>query len=251
MNLLEEDDLQPPQLDETKKYYEELVGEGRKFKDPEALARSKFEADSYIEILKRQKDELRADYLKMREETMAKAKLEELIDRHSKQLSGENKKPDDTAVKPLDPAELDRIFGEKINAYELANRQRVNLKTVKDKLIERFGKNYQSTVKEQIQDLGITEEVFNQMAQNYPQMVFKALEIDRPPQREDFPAPPRNSVNRPANKGETKRTWTYYQELKKTNPKLYLDPKTTNQMHKDYQELGTDFEDGDFKAYGM
>jgi hypothetical protein len=44
MNLLEEDDLQPPQLDETKKYYEELVGEGRKFKDPEALARSKFEA---------------------------------------------------------------------------------------------------------------------------------------------------------------------------------------------------------------
>jgi hypothetical protein len=46
------------------------------------------------------------------------------------------------------------------------------------------------------------------------------------------------------------RTWSQYQELKKKDPKLYHDRKTQDKLVKDYQQLGTDFEDGDFTKYG-
>lgn len=251
MNILADDNSDTVTIDPNKNYYEELVGDGKKFKTQEDLAKGKYEADHYIEILKRQKDELREDYMKMREEVMAKAKLEELIDQlNSKTKSqddGNNKSQQET-IKPFDPTEIDKMFDAKLNAYEINKRQKENLQSVKDKLIERFGSNYQSTVKQQIDALGITEEVFNTMAQNYPQMIFKTLDMDKPVKTENFPAPPRNMTTSLQQKGQTKRTWTYYQELKKKDPKLYHDPKIANQMQKDYLELGEAFEDGDFHA---
>jgi hypothetical protein len=42
-------------------------------------------------------------------------------------------------------------------------------------------------------------------------------------------------------KEQNQRTWAYYQELKKTNPKLYLDPKIAAQMDKDAIALGDAF----------
>jgi len=237
-------------IDPNKNYLEELVGEGKKFKTAEDLARGKYEADTYIEIMKKRQDELRADYLKMRDEAMAKAKLEELISKLDNKQSHVDEPKNEERVKPLDLNEIDTLFSNKLREHEVARKQQENLKLVKDKLIERFGNNYQSTVKQQIESLGITEEVFTQMAQNYPQMVFKTLDIDKPRATEQFPAPPRNSVQGLPQSGKKDRTWTYYQELKKTNPRLYYDPKIAKQMHDDYQRLGEAFEDGDFKAYG-
>lgn len=40
---------------------------------------------------------------------------------------------------------------------------------------------------------------------------------------------------------QRKRTWDHYAELKKTNPKLYLDPKISKQMHDDALALGEGF----------
>jgi hypothetical protein len=250
MSLLADDQSDTVQIDESKKYYEELVGEGKKFKDQEALARSKYEADSYIEILKRRSDEMRQDALKWREEALAKAKLEELIDQlQSKSKTEDNTPvPPESTVKPFDPKEIEDLFSKKIREHEQSKKQQENSRLVKDKLIERFGKGYQSTVKQQIEELGISEDIFNQMAENYPQMLFKTLELDKPRQTENFQAPPRNTVQGLPSSGKKDRTWSYYQELKKTNPKLYYDLKISKQMQEDYQRLGKAFEDGDFNA---
>lgn len=247
MNILEQDTTDQVVIDENKKYYDDLVGEGKKFKDNEALARSKFEADSYIEILKKRQDELRDDYLKMREEVMAKAKLEELISQLDKKSAVQEPSDNMTTVKPELP-DLDKLFSDKITQHELSKKKEANLQAVKEKLIERFGKNYQNTVKQQIEDLGISEDVFNQMAQNYPNMVYKSLGLDQPLKTEGFQAPPRSSFQGPPQSGKKERTWSYYQELKRTDPKLYYNPKIANQMQEDYQRLGAAFEDGDFNS---
>jgi hypothetical protein len=42
---------------------------------------------------------------------------------------------------------------------------------------------------------------------------------------------------------EPKRTFSYYQKMKETKPKLYLDPKISRQMEKDSQTLGASFFD--------
>src|SRR6266700_391496 len=102
-NLLEpEADL--PNVDPDKDYFKELVGEGKKFKSPEDLARGKFESDQFIEILKKRQDEMRADYLKLREDNTAKAKLEDLIDQLSKKNLASN---EDTEVKEEKQPEID------------------------------------------------------------------------------------------------------------------------------------------------
>lgn len=41
------------------------------------------------------------------------------------------------------------------------------------------------------------------------------------------------------------RTESYYKQLKKDNPKIYLDPKFAVQMHNDAQALGEAYFDGD------
>jgi hypothetical protein len=48
-----------------------------------------------------------------------------------------------------------------------------------------------------------------------------------------------------ADQQQQKRTLSYYAELKKKDPKIYLDPKIALQMEKDSQALGPAFFDGD------
>src|SRR5882762_1576622 len=78
-SLLDNTNL-PNQLDSNKAYLEQLVGEGKKFKTAEDLARGKAESDSFIEIMKARMDELRADHLRLREDHQASAQLKDLID---------------------------------------------------------------------------------------------------------------------------------------------------------------------------
>ena len=73
--------------------------------------------------------------------------------------------------------------------------------------------------------------------------------LDQQPMIDTFQAPPRATQRSDSFAPKsTKRTWSYYQDLKKSDPKAYNNPKTIVQMHKDYAELGSTFEDGDFKA---
>src|SRR2546426_10450626 len=92
-NLLDNTDL-PPEVDPNKDYLAELVGDGKKFKTSQDLARGKFEADQYIEVLKRRQDEMRADYLKISEESKTRATLDDLVKRLENR-SASNDEPDE------------------------------------------------------------------------------------------------------------------------------------------------------------
>jgi hypothetical protein len=52
-----------------------------------------------------------------------------------------------------------------------------------------------------------------------------------------------NETQQPA---EETRTWSYYENLRKTNKTVYADPKTQAQMFRDRMELGESFNDGTF-----
>jgi hypothetical protein len=253
-NLLDQtNDNQPEQIDPNKDYLTELVGEGKKFKSPQELARGKYEADQYVRTLERQKDELRSDYLKLKDEQAARAKLEDLIDQWSnkQQSSSDNTQANEQqTTKPvIDSKEIESLVSSKIQEHELTKKQQENFAQVRTKLKERFGSNYQEVLKQQIDNLGLNEDFINDLARRYPAVLYKTLGLDQE-QRESFQSPPRSN-QRSDNfaPSTTKRTWSYYQKIKKENPKLYYDPKTTVQMHNDAIALGKEFEDGDFNAY--
>lgn len=228
-----------------------MVGDQKKFRSPEELARGKYESDLYIKTLEKRLDEMRADYLQAREENMAKAKLEDLIDQISKrQESPSSYEPPAKEDKmPFDPNQIESLVETHIGKYETQRQEQANFNMVKEKLKERYGIRYQDHLKEHIDDLGLTQDYVNDLAKKSPKALLKTLGLDEAPQRDPFQAPVRSSQRTDSFAPKTlQRTWSYYQNLKKTDPKLYSNPKTTIQMHKDYAELGAKFEDGDFNA---
>src|SRR5579862_2849530 len=139
---------------ESKSYLAELVGEGKKFKDLEALAAGKLESDSYIKVLEKRVDDLRDDYLKQREESNSRARLEELIDQLSNKASSSTNThttPAKIETQPTQkPIDLDDLVDRKITEKEQARQMQANLQVVKGKLKERFGDNFAEVVTQRI-----------------------------------------------------------------------------------------------------
>lgn len=239
MNLLEGEDQKPDER-------EELLN---KWKDKplEEVLKAKVESDLYIKTLEKQKDELREDYLKQREELLAKAKFEELIDRYEK--APKEKAPKESQVanpandesSPVfDPKEVEKIVAKKLRETKAQEEQQKNFNEVQNKLKERYGEGYRTVVKEQQSTLGLSDDDINSLAKRSPQALIKLFGADQPRNDPSFQTPPRSGQRNDnfAPKGPAKRDYAFYQEMKKTNPKAYLDPKIAVQMHNDVIQMG-------------
>ena len=252
-DTLFDDQVTPaPSVDPDKDYLTELVGEGKKFKTVQDLARSKMESDLYIKTLTQTQDQLREDYLRERGENTARQRLEELIDRLSKVQRQPDIDTDDTqqdvnrtpAIKPED---IESLVSQKLTQHEAARKEEENLKMVQAKLKDRYGDNSGSYLNSQVQALGYTREEANQLARQRPEVFLKLFGVTDQAQQDLFQAPP-HSTRRidSSTSGREKRSWSYYQQMRRDKPTLYYDPKTQVQMHKDREVLGRDFEDGDW-----
>jgi hypothetical protein len=234
--------------DENKDYVAELVGPGKKFKSVNDLAKSKVFTDTHVQRVEQSNDELRADYLALLEKDKTRASLEELLDQQ-RQLANREHTPSKEVEKPIDPKLIEDIFDRRFKEVETSKSKAQNAQSVMEKLKERHGHNYQNFLNEKTQELGLTKEMVQTLAETTPKVLMRTFGLDEAPLTDPFQAPPRSSVFSPSS-GTKERTWSHYQDLKKTDPKSYYDPKTIVQMEKDYMRLGARFEDGDFKRYG-
>lgn len=247
-------DLGEPQIDESKDYLAELVGEGKKFSDAKELAKGKYFADQTIEVMKKRQDELRADYLKLREENTSQANLKDLVDQLKTQLAS-SKEPlanEDHRDKPtIDPKDIETLVANKVKEIQTSNKQEENFTNFRTKLAERFGTN-EDALNQQISNLGLDKEDLVAIAKKSPTAALKALGLDVQATQDGFHTPPRSNQRNDSFAPKTqKRTWAYYQELKKVNPQMYHDRKITTQMAQDAVELGDAFYDGDFYVKGL
>ena len=241
------------EFDPTKDYFAELVGEGKKFKTSADIAKKIYHADQTIELMKKRLDQDHAEILRLRNEQETKARLEDLVNQLSnskEKLSSNNQPTVNEEKKPeVDLKQIESLVLSKIQETDSQRKAQENFESVRAKLIERFGSNYQSAVKEQIDTLGISAEDFDSMARKSPRAVLRTLGLDQQ-NVENFNAPPRTNkmpdIFKP--RGAEKRSWAYYQNLKKTDPRKWADRSTMIQMQKDAIELGEAFRDGDYYA---
>lgn len=252
MNLLENTDQGDQiQIDPNKNYLDELVGEGKKFKTVEDLARGKAESDLYIEHFKKSQDELRQDYTKMREEYNTGQSLKELIN----QLKSDQQSQDDRTQlvqedksANFDTAKIEELIRSNILASKQQEKELENYNSVQSKLREVYGPNYVNTLQQQVTQLGLTTDFVNDLARKHPQVLLKTLGIDGQRQHDTFQAPPTSSTRSdPFSPNVNKRTWSYYEKMRKAEPEKYFDPKTQDQMFKDATSLGDSFNDGGFE----
>lgn len=246
MNLLDTNQ-NDPQIDPNKNYLEELVGDGKKFKTPEELARGKAEADLFIEQMKRDNEELRQDYLRLRDEHNSGPKLQEVLNQLA-ELKGQRapQLPEGNEDKSvLDEAKVANLVAEMMKQSKAAEREAENVRKVESKLQEAYGPDYKRVLKQKVSELGLEDSFVNNLAKTYPDVLFRTIGVDQR-SGEGFQAPVSSSVRRDPFGTGTKRTWSYYQKMRTEDPARYHDPKTKQQMFKDYQELGSAFEDGNW-----
>lgn len=234
------------QIDPSKEYLGELVGEGKKFKDAEALAKGKLESDGFIDRLQRENAEMRADFMRLKEEHDAVPRLQELIDRLSKQPDANSELTPDANAKDQKPAielkDIESLFENKYQEQRSRERQDDNYRTVQSKLRERYGENYQTHLKTTMDSLGLSESFVENMARENP----RAFEQIFMPARsnEGFEAPPpSNRRSDPFAPSVKQRDWKFYEAMRKDPKRVteYWSPKVQNQMHSDAEALGDAF----------
>lgn len=215
---------------------EELLSKW-KDKSKEEILEAKINSDLFVKTLTKRQDDISASYLEAKKQLEAQASLQELVDRLNAKATSNSESPpaNEESHKP-EPVDFKKEFSELYNKTRQEERQAANAKMVHDKLKERFGNSYQAILRE----TGLSDSKIQELAQEAPEAIFRLVGLNSP--TENFQAPPRSSQRNDsfAPKGANKRDWTYYQEMKKTNPTLYLDPKIAVQMHNDVLSMGED-----------
>lgn len=242
-----------PIVDPTKKtFFETLAGPGGKFHDPdpnvamEKISRGKMESDAYIKSLEARLDEMRADFLQMKEENDSRANLEELIDQLSTTRNTDTRitpQPQEVSKPTIDYTQIAGFVERQLKAQKAADQQEANWNVVKAKLVERYGENWDAHVTKTVADLGMSNEDATTMAKKSPQAFLRTLGLDQAQSVETFQTPPRPQSIRSTFTPSTtpERNWAYYEKLRVEKPKEYYDQKTQVQLHKDAIALGDKF----------
>lgn len=246
-----------PVIPSDKDPMEVLTGPGGKFDRSKyqsdedmykAIARGKVESDMLIEDFKRRQDELRSDYDNLSQQYKAGPKLEELLAKFEKQNQSSNT-PGEIEKPELDLSKIEELVSSKLTQHEQARIEDENARKVEAKLIEHFGSNYQSALKQQVDALGLDKDFVNGLARKHPEVLYKTLGITGEKRTDSFQAPPPSSQGS-FTPNTQKRTWSFYQKLRDKDPRAYHSPKIQDQMFKDAAALGTEFQDGDWGYYG-
>lgn len=245
MTLFNSDD-NDLQIDPTKDYLEELVGEDKKFKTPKDLAKAKVESDAFIEQLKRETAGLR-------QELNTRLKLEEAIDRitssqsHSSEQEPKALEQDKGKPAEITPDQIKDLVAKTLSDSETAALRNRNSAYVEKKLQEAFGPTFRRTLKEQAQKLGIGEEFAANLAAEQPNAFLKLFDVV-PTQEAPSTAvnAPRNEVNTDAlsfkPNGSAKRQ-SHFEAVRKKEPSRYWSVAFQNEMHKEAQRQGESFFD--------
>src|SRR5688572_876910 len=114
-------DQPDPQIDS---YLEHLVGEDKKFKTPEDLAKGKYVSDTYIPVLTKRMDELREENERLLKEANERAALTDILDQMRQQQQSNSFNPSATDEKPaINPTDIENIVARKLQETERAKKE--------------------------------------------------------------------------------------------------------------------------------
>lgn len=237
--------LDDVKVDNTVTEREELLNKW-KDKSKEEILAAKVESDLFIKTQNARFDNIRNDYLKLREEADATASLKDLIARQEQLLANPDNKPvipQTEETKPsLKSEDIEAMLEQKLSQREKTSKQTENFNFVKAKLKEQFGDKASEVLKQRMDTLGLDQAFTDDLAKTHPAVFLRTFGLDEVQRQTQDVSPPRSSQrqNQFAPMVQ-KRDWNYYQELNKRDPRAYLDPKIAIQMHNDAIELGDAF----------
>lgn len=218
---------------------DQLVGEGKKFKTIDDLAKSKIHADKHIETIERELSELRGD---LQTRLTVEAMLEKL------------QKPAVTPpvdLKNVEPSPRPEPGSPEINLAEevqkLLQQERAkeqadaNLKSVREELKKRFGADYNQKLETIATELNISKEFLTDMAKRTPAGFLKLIDSTAAPDKDRPIVPPQGKNLAFVDQSASVKNAAYYRQLRKEHPDQYFSKKVQIEMHEQAAKQGPAF----------
>lgn len=217
---------------------DQLVGEGKKFKTLDDLAKGKLESDRTIE-------QRNAELAALREELASRVKLEEVLDRLT---SRETEDRDDYPYQgnnssasgqpaTINQKQIETLIETTITKKERERTANQNRTLVLNRLKELYGDGYAQRLNDAQAQLGLDKESLNDLAARSPTAFLKLVAPGVNSNEKGFVSPPRSSVTSESfnsNTGNSAMPGSpeYFKRLKKESPTTYWSPKVQNELHK-------------------
>lgn len=223
--------------EEIPSYYEHLVGDGKKFKDNEALAKGKYEADKTVAARE-------AELAEIRKELNTRISLEEFMTKQNERTSNNQPQAHVAPVAANEGQESNDNISVVV-AKEIAKAQ-ANATRAKNaeisiaKMKEAWGTNATTRLEQVSRSLGLGKEFLQDLAERSPDAFAQVIGAVPNTNKVQNITPPNTRVNSAANVSErnTVRNEEYWDKMKQTDPKFYFSAQGYNQRHSDALTLG-------------
>lgn len=238
-------------LAEGQTYLDTLVGEDKKFKTVEDLARGKFESDNrFIPQITKENDSLRRRVQELETQAQERIALEDFMEEVRKTTLRSDDPVEPTTSSqtnnssPISQAEIDARIAAQLKYQREREQAQANVSIIAQELTKHWGPGFQQKLIVKAQELGLSQEFLAGVAEKSPKaflnIVLDKTNTEAPRNDPNSAVPPRTQMT-VTPKDESIRNQSYYEKLKKTDPKFYNSEQRRVQMHKDAQRLGEAF----------
>lgn len=223
-------------------YVEQLVGEGKKFTDPNKLAFGKLQSDRFIERLQQENERMRQEINQTQRMEELVTKLSSIQTPNNQSASNEDNQnserdTDQQSHRGLSPEDAEQLVARKLAESENFKKSLEGIKSV-------FGKDYQTQLDSEAKKLGLDSKEVNTIAKTNPELFLRLFQgANKPPTDELFTPPSSinttslSSTKAPLTIGGVK-TEAYYKQLKQSDPKKYWSKEVQVQEMQDATKLG-------------
>ena len=231
-------------IDPNKDYFAELVGEDKKFKTPQDLAKAKAQSDAFIQQLINEKRELEAQVQTRSNEQAFLDQLKSVVQPPSTPVVPTPAPQGDLQRQTVDQNTLEELVQKAIETRSAQAERDRNLASVAKTLQEQFGPAYAQHINSLAQEIGVPKDWLNDLAARSPQAFFKMLGIGEKTPVAPVTAPP-TAFNPAAHASRgVVKNWDYYKQIMKTDPARFNSKAIQDEMFASARELGPNFNPG-------
>jgi len=224
----------------------ELVGEGKKYKTVEDLAKSRIEADSFIEKLK-------VENKALRETLDTDANPDEMLKRITELLNSGTKSGSEatTTTTKGNQSTSESLTEEKVlellSRKEKQDKFKSNVDTFNSSVNKAFGDKTGEVIAARLDELGMEHDVFKDLAARNPNAALRILGLNAKEGGVSSGGTGESQINTEAyfgaagkGNGET-RNFKYFQNLRRELGHAYYEPQVQKEVFEQRKKLGDAF----------
>lgn len=227
-------------IDPEKDYFSELVGDGKKYKDPVAAGRALVEKDAFISTVTQENASLR-------EELNKRKSVQEIMDQvvaarttpPSTPANNQNR-PEERAQENNNQPKVEDIVRQEVEKISAAGTVAQNQRQVVDVLRSQWGPGFAKAIADKAVELGVGAKYIEDLAGRSPKAALQLLGVNENATRTVTPAAGARTNPGTVN-GNGRKNFKFYQAVRKTDPERYRSVGFTQEMLQAATEQGDDF----------